>query len=122
MILAAGRGTRLGALGLRIPKALVEIGGEPLLARQLNYLAGAGVERIVVNAHHLANQIVGFVAQRRHPVQVDVSVEPELLGTAGGVRAALDRFDEASPIIVMYGDTIIDAPLRSLVAGHLAAR
>src|SRR5437588_12121913 len=105
MILAAGRGTRLGALGLRIPKALVEIGGEPLLARQLNYLEGAGVERIVVNAHHLADQIVEFVAQHRGSVQVDVSFEPELLGTAGGVRAAIDRFNDASPIVVIYGDT-----------------
>jgi mannose-1-phosphate guanylyltransferase len=121
MILAAGRGTRLGALGLRIPKALVEIGGEPLLARQVNYLAGTGVERIVVNAHHLADQIVEFVGQPRHPVPVDVSLEPELLGTAGGVRAALDRFDAASPIIVIYGDTIVDVPLRRMVAGHVAA-
>lgn len=121
MILAAGRGTRLGELGRRIPKALVEIGGEPLLARQLDYLAAAGVERVVVNAHHLAEQIVAFVAERSHPVRVEVSVEPELLGTAGGVRGALDRFDEASQIIVIYGDTIVDAPLRTLVAAHLSA-
>jgi mannose-1-phosphate guanylyltransferase len=121
MILAAGRGTRLGELGLKTPKVLVEIGGQPLLARQLAYLAGEGVDRVVVNAHHLADQIEEFVAHGRHPVEVDVSVEPELLGTAGGVRAALDRFDYASPIIVIYGDTILDLPLRSLVAGHIAA-
>jgi mannose-1-phosphate guanylyltransferase len=121
MILAAGRGTRLGELGLRIPKVLVEIGGQPLLARQVTYLADAGVERIVINAHHLADQIGDFVARRSHPAPVDVSFEPELLGTAGGVRAALDRFDDASPIIVIYGDTILDVPLRSLVAGHVDA-
>ena len=120
MILAAGRGTRLGGLGLRIPKVLVEIGGEPLLARQLNYLAENGVERVVVNAHHLADQILDFVARRKHPLQVDVSVEPELLGTAGGLRAALDRFDNRSPIIVIYGDTIVALPLRDLVAAHIA--
>jgi mannose-1-phosphate guanylyltransferase len=121
MILAAGRGTRLGELGRKTPKVLVEIGGKPLLARQLTYLAEAGVERVVINAHHLADQIVEFVAQRKHPIPVEVSVEPELLGTAGGVRAALDRFDAASPIIVIYGDTIVDAPLRGLVQAHSAA-
>lgn len=121
MILAAGRGTRLGALGLTTPKVLVEIGGRPLLARQLSYLAEAGVERVVVNAHHLAEQITEFAAQGSHPVDLDVAFEPELLGTAGGVRAALDRFDPASPIIVIYGDTIVDVPLRSMVVAHVAA-
>jgi NDP-sugar pyrophosphorylase family protein len=122
MILAAGRGTRLGALGERTPKVLVDIGGEPLLARQLDFLAAAGVERVVVNAHHLAEQIVDFISHRRHPVEVEVSIEAELLGTAGGVRAALHRFDVASPVIVIYGDTIVDAPLRRVVASHISAR
>jgi mannose-1-phosphate guanylyltransferase len=121
MILAAGRGTRLGELGRTIPKALVEIGGEPLLARQFSYLAQTGVERVVVNAHHLAEQIVHFVRSRSHPIEVEVSVEPALLGTAGGVRAALSRFDEGSPIIVIYGDTIVDAPLQTLLVNHVSA-
>jgi NDP-sugar pyrophosphorylase family protein len=98
----------------------VEVGGEPLLARQLRYLAAAGVERVVVNAHHLAEQIVRFVRSRSHPIEVEVSVEPELRGTAGGVRAALARFDEALPIIVVYADTIVDAPLHTLVSSHVS--
>jgi mannose-1-phosphate guanylyltransferase len=121
MILAAGRGTRLGELGKRIPKALVEIGGVPLLAHQLAYLAAAGVDRAVVNAHHLAEQIVEFVEGRSHPMHVEVSVEPDLLGTAGGVRAALDRFAVDSPIIVIHADTIVEAPLRDLLAAHTSA-
>lgn len=122
MILAAGRGTRLGELGRMIPKALLEIGGEPLLARQFNYLARTGVDRVVVNAHHLAEQIAAFVAEGSHPLNVELSFEPELLGTAGGVRFALDQFDGRSPVVVLYGDTIVDVPLRSLVAAHVAAR
>lgn len=121
MILAAGRGTRLGELGTRIPKALVDVGGQPLLARQLTYLAACGVERVVVNAHHLAEQIIAFVADESHPVNVEVSLEPELLGTAGGVRAVLERFDEGSPIIILHADTIVNASLEELVAGHVAA-
>ena len=121
MILAAGRGTRLGELGTRLPKALVDVGGQPLLARQLAYLAACGVERVVVNAHHLAAQIIDFVAHGSHPVRVEVSLEPELLGTAGGVRAALERFDDGAPIIVLHADTIVNASLEDLVAGHVAA-
>ncbi len=121
MMLAAGRGTRLGELGTRLPKALVEIDGRPLLARQLDYLASEGVEHVVVNAHHLAQQIVAFVAGRDGRPYVEVALEPELLGTAGGTRAALSRFDPGAPIIVVYADTILDAPIRQIVAAHLKA-
>lgn len=119
MMLAAGRGSRLGELGRRLPKALVEIDGRPLLGRQLDYLAGEGVERVVVNAHHLAEQIVEFVARRDGRPKVEVVVEPELLGTAGGLRAALPRFDPHAPIVVVYADTILDAPLDEILAAHV---
>jgi NDP-sugar pyrophosphorylase family protein len=118
MMLAAGRGTRLGELGRRLPKALVEVGGRPLLERQLDYLAAEGVRHVVVNAHHLAEQIVEHVAGRDRPPRVEVVVEPELRGTAGGVRGALGHFKATAPIVVIYADTILDAPLRAIVAGH----
>lgn len=121
MMLAAGRGTRLGALGRSLPKALVPIAGKPLLAHQLEYLAVQGVERVVINAHHLAEQIVEFVRKNDQPLEVEVTVEPELLGTSGGVRAALHRFDLSTPIIVLYADTILAAPLRSVWDEHRRA-
>lgn len=121
MMLAAGRGTRLGGLGRSLPKALVPIAGKPLLAHQLEYLAAQGVERVVINAHHLAEQIVEFVALRDGRPRVEVAVEPELLGTAGGLRAALSRFDPSAPIVVVYADTILNAPLGELVSGHVDA-
>ena len=118
-MLAAGRGTRLGELGRRLPKALVEIGGRPLLGRQLDFLASEGAQRVVINAHHLAEQIVEYVARRAGGLHVSVMVEPELLGTAGGVRNALHCFDPRAPIVVVYADTILDAPVREIVAGHV---
>jgi mannose-1-phosphate guanylyltransferase len=120
MILAAGRGTRLGELGRTLPKALVPIGGEPLLARQLAYLASEGAERVLINAHHLAEQIFEFVARQTTPLEVEVSFEPELLGTAGGVRAALAGFDRAAPIVVLHADTVVEVSLRTIVAEHVA--
>src|SRR5579884_1046273 len=117
MILAAGRGTRLESLGLNVPKPLVEIGGQPLLSRQLTYLAGQGVQRVVVNAHHLASAIESFAGEYKNPPEVRVVVEEELLGTAGGVRNALAEFGPG-PIIVLYGDVLIDAPLAPMLALH----
>jgi mannose-1-phosphate guanylyltransferase len=117
MILAAGRGTRLGALGERRAKALIEIGGEPLLAHQLRYLGSQGVERVVINASHLADQLEAFAAQHRGAPELQVIVEPEALGTAGGVRNALPLFSE-QPILVFYGDVISGEELGPMAALH----
>jgi mannose-1-phosphate guanylyltransferase len=117
MILAAGRGTRLGALGRGTPKVLLEVAGEPLLARQVRYLAAGGAGRIVVNAHHLAEQIEQCVAARRWGAEVQVIRERKLLGTAGGVRNALARLGRG-PFVVLYGDVLIDEPLHAVLATH----
>ncbi len=120
MILAAGRGTRLGELGMTVPKVLVDVGGEPLLARQIRYLKRGGIERIVVNAHHLADQIERFVAAHPQARDIEVVVEPELLGTAGGVRNALPLLgDEA--FAVLYGDVLVDEPLGAVSQTHRRA-
>jgi mannose-1-phosphate guanylyltransferase len=121
MILAAGRGTRLGELGRTVPKALVDVGGEPLLARQIRYLKDGGVERIVVNAHHFADQIVSFVAEHPQAGDIEVVVEPELLGTAGGVRNALPQLGEGA-FIVLYGDVIVDEPISAVSESHRRAQ
>ncbi|HEY2537794.1 MAG TPA: NDP-sugar synthase [Solirubrobacteraceae bacterium] len=120
MILAAGRGTRLGELGQTIPKALVDVGGQPLLARQISYLKDGGIDRIVVNAHHLADQIERFVAEHPLADDIDVIFEPELLGTAGGVRNALSRLGE-EPFLVLYGDVIVDEPVVEMSRTHRGA-
>jgi NDP-sugar pyrophosphorylase family protein len=118
MLLAAGRGTRLQQLGLGVPKILVDIGGEPLLAHQLRYLERAGATRVVVNAHHLSEQVVAFASSYEGPLDVLTLVEPRLLGTAGAVRNALDLF-RGSELVVLYGDVLIDAPLTDIVQRHL---
>jgi mannose-1-phosphate guanylyltransferase/phosphomannomutase len=120
MLLGAGRGTRLAGLGLDVPKILVEISGEPLLARQLRYLAEQGAGRVVLNAHHLADQVQAFAAAHHGAPELIVVPEPELLGTAGGVRNAIGQFS-ADPIVVLYGDVLTDAPLARIIAWHQRA-
>lgn len=117
MILAAGRGTRLGELGASMPKVLIEVGHEPLLGRQIHYLKDNGIQRIVINAHHLAGQIVDFVASRPDAQDIEVVLEPKLLGTAGGVRNALGYLGDDA-FVVLYGDVIIDEPIGGIVTTH----
>jgi NDP-sugar pyrophosphorylase family protein len=117
MVLGAGRGTRLGELGRKVPKVLVDVGGRPLLARQAEYLAAQGVDRVVVNAHHLSEALVEFAAAYRGPAKLEVVVEPSLLGTAGGVRNALERLG-GGPFLVLYGDVLIRESLRPMIEMH----
>jgi mannose-1-phosphate guanylyltransferase/phosphomannomutase len=117
MILAAGRGTRLGSLGKATPKVLIEIDGQPLLERQLHYLGRNGVNQVVVNAHHHAAQIFSFAETYGGSVQLVCVIEERLLGTAGGVRNALDHL-QPGPFFVLYGDVLVDAPLTPLLELH----
>lgn len=88
MVLAAGLGTRLRPLTDRLPKPLVTVAGETLIDRILDRLAEAGVEEVVVNLHHMADQLSGHLARRSGPRIIE-SREEALLETGGGVRRAL---------------------------------
>jgi MurNAc alpha-1-phosphate uridylyltransferase len=89
MVLAAGLGTRMQPFNQQIPKPLVKVAGKPLIDYVLDRLAEQEVERVVVNVHHLADQIEGHLASRTQPPIVISDERHELLGTAGGVIKAL---------------------------------
>ncbi|MGZ4419157.1 MAG: nucleotidyltransferase family protein, partial [Gaiellaceae bacterium] len=120
-ILAAGRGTRLGSLGKMIPKVLVEIDGQPLLERQLHYLERNGITHAVVNAHHHAAQILSFCERYSGSIELAVVTEQRLLGTAGGVRNALNHL-RPGPFLVLYGDVLVDAPIEPMLTLHRQMR
>lgn len=90
MIFAAGLGTRLRPLTDRMPKALVPVGGVPMLERVICRLRDAGISGFVVNACYLREQIVDFLASRDFGVEVKVSLEDmdEPLETGGGIKRA----------------------------------
>ena len=122
MILAAGLGTRLGPLTRTRPKALVEIAGVPLLAWVIGRLSQHGFTEIVVNAFHLADQIVAFLdeyqRQQDHGVSLAVSREADLLGTGGGVQNAAWFLDDRHPFLVHNVDVLSDLDLNSLMQAH----
>ena len=105
MVLAAGLGTRMRPFNGQLPKPLVRVGGKSLIDYVLDRLAAQGVERAVVNVHHLADQIERHLAQRRQPKIVISDERSELLGTGGGVVKGLPQLGDA-PFFHVNSDTI----------------
>jgi MurNAc alpha-1-phosphate uridylyltransferase len=89
MVLAAGLGTRMRPFDGQLPKPLVPVSGKALIDHVLDRLAEQGVERAVVNVHHLADQVERHLAPRDRPQIVISDERRELLGTGGGVVKAL---------------------------------
>ncbi|MYE13892.1 MAG: nucleotidyltransferase family protein [Gammaproteobacteria bacterium] len=115
MILAAGRGERLRPLTERMPKPMIPIAGAPLIVHQLRWLRRAGIEEVVVNLHHLGDQLESHVGSGRDlGVRVHYSREETLLGTGGGVKRALPLLD-GGPFLVLNGDIWTNFPFRTLL-------
>ena len=108
MIFAAGLGTRLKPLTDTMPKALVRVGGQPLLWHVVQKLKAAGYERIVVNVHHFADQIVDYLkANENFGLDIRISDETSgLLETGGGIKKALPLFDPSEPILIHNVDIL----------------
>jgi N-acetyl-alpha-D-muramate 1-phosphate uridylyltransferase len=105
MVLAAGLGTRMRPYNGHIPKPLVEIGGKSLIDYSLDRLADAGVERVVVNVHHLADVLQRHLAPRQRPQIVISDERGALLGTGGGIAKALPQLG-AAPFFLVNSDTV----------------
>lgn len=113
MLLAAGRGERLRPLTDHCPKPLVEVGGQTLMSRILDRLEESGVERVVVNLHHLGGMIEQHLAGRQRP-DIVFSREDILLETGGGTTLALPALGPA-PFYVINGDVLwIDGDMPAL--------
>ena len=105
MVLAAGLGTRMRPLTHDRPKALVEVGGKPLIDHVLDRLAEAGVETCVVNVHHFADMMEAHLADRKHPKIIIADERDQLLDSGGGIRNALPGLGP-DPILVANIDSL----------------
>ena len=120
-ILMGGYGTRLGPVAEKIPKALVDINGQPFLVRQLKLLASQGFRRAVLCVGHLGEMIEKEVGDgARLGVQVEYSRDGERLrGTAGALRNALGKLGEA--FFVIYGDSYLECDMAAVQASFEAS-
>ncbi len=116
MIFAAGLGTRLKPLTDTMPKALVPVGGKPLLQHTIEKLTAAGFDEIIINVHHFAEQVIDFVeANHRFGIRIEFSDEREkLLDTGGGIKKAASFFNDNHPFLVHNVDILSNIDLRKL--------
>lgn len=122
MILAAGLGMRLRPLTDTTPKPLLPIAGRPILVWNLLLLKHHGITDVIVNLHHLGEQIVQAIGDgSRLGLRVAYSHEPEILGTGGGIRQA-GPFLKDGPFLVLNGDTLSSCDLTGLIAAHRAGK
>ncbi|WP_437113585.1 nucleotidyltransferase family protein [Streptomyces roseoverticillatus] len=120
VILAGGRGNRLLPLTLERPKAMVEVHGVPILRHQLDWLAGCGVEHVVVSAGHLAEGIVSYLDSRPSPPRTEAVIEQRPLGRGGGLRRAARALPyPGEPWFAVYGDIWTCFCLCGMRAHHL---
>lgn len=116
MIFAAGLGTRLKPLTDTMPKALVRVGDEPLLGRVIFRLKEAGFNRIVVNVHHFADQVIDYLkGNDNFGLDIHISDERDaLLDTGGGIKKAMPFFDTSQPILIHNVDILSNVNLGQL--------
>ncbi len=119
MILAAGEGTRLRPHTLTVPKPMLPVAGRPTLEWIILWLRHYGIRDIVINLHHQPDPVLRhFGDGKALDVRLTFSVEPTILGTAGGIKRVERLFSEA--FVVVYGDVLTDMDLGALVAFHRA--
>jgi NDP-sugar pyrophosphorylase family protein/aminoglycoside/choline kinase family phosphotransferase len=118
LILCAGLGTRLLPHTRCIPKPLFSINGKPLLDGIIQSLIQAGCRSIMINTHHLHQDIEAYLAGQRYAVSVQTCYEPRILGTGGAINNIREFWDQ-DPFLVINGDIVTDMDLKAVYDFHL---
>jgi NDP-sugar pyrophosphorylase family protein len=120
MILAAGMGTRLRPLTDTMPKALLEIGGRPMLEWAIRYLKKYGIQELVINVHHFAEQIIHYMKRNNgFGLKYRISDESEqLLDTGGAILKASPFLSGSDPFILMGVDIMTSINLAAMFRYH----
>lgn len=118
MILAAGKGTRLRPLTDTVPKPLLEVAGRPMIAFPLQLVREAGIQEVVINLHHLGQQIRNRLGDgTAYGLRITYSEEDPILDTGGGIAAAKE-FLGGDTFVVLNADTVMDVRLRDVIDFH----
>jgi aminoglycoside/choline kinase family phosphotransferase/dTDP-glucose pyrophosphorylase len=117
LILAAGMGTRLRPHTDHTPKPLFSVSGRPLLDITINRLIEAGCEAIMINTHHLRDQIEAFIADQTYAIPVQTRYEPKILGTGGAIKNVEDFWND-HPFMVINADIVTTIDLKQIYDFH----
>jgi len=125
MLMCAGLGTRLGALGEALPKPLLPMADIPIVRYGIALLVGHGITDIVINLHYQPERFHRLLGDgSAFGARIHYSYEEEILGTGGGIKQALPLLDPDGtdePFVVMNGKLVLDADLHGMLAAHNAA-
>lgn len=118
LLLAAGYGTRLRPITFTTPKCLVDIDGEPLLAKWIKKLSDINCNEVLINTHYLAEKVSKFIElQHDSLMQIREIYEPCLQGTAGTLRNNAKFFENSTGILI-HADNIMEEELNNLLEAH----
>lgn len=119
MIMAAGAGTRLNPLTQALPKPMIPVANLPVLEYILKHLQTFGINDVIANTHHIADAIHNAYGGENHlGINFKYIYEPELSGTAGGVKKTEFFFDQDETFIVVSGDALTDVDIEALYNKH----
>jgi N-acetyl-alpha-D-muramate 1-phosphate uridylyltransferase len=119
MILAAGFGSRLGALTKDTPKCLMQVGGIPILEHVFNKLIEANIKDVVINLHYLSHKITQFLKSKNNfNLNISYSYEENLLGTGGAILNAQKYLGEEDDILIYNSDVLCSVDLLKLFEAH----
>lgn len=121
LIFAAGLGTRLKPYTENMPKALVPVAGIPMLEILIKHLQKNGINEMIINVHHFANQVIAFLKQNNNfDANIAVSDESDiLLDTGGGLKKAAWFFSDTKPFLVHNVDVISDLNYQEMLDKHV---
>lgn len=118
-IFAAGIGSRLKPFTQHHPKALVEVGGKPMLLHVIDRMLEAGISDITINTHHFSQQIVDYVSSLSKDALFHISDESQqLLDTGGGLLHAASFIDGEEPLLIHNADILSDIDFHQLLKCH----
>ncbi|HLH77208.1 MAG TPA: nucleotidyltransferase family protein [Candidatus Binataceae bacterium] len=116
IVLAAGKSSRIAAVAGDLPKPLLSLAGEPILARNLRWLASQGIEQVWINLHYKPDKIRQVIGNELAGVRINYVQESTILGTAGAVRNIAGHWDDV--VLVIYGDNLVAIDLAAMCYEH----
>lgn len=120
MLLAAGSGMRLRPLTEHVPKVMLPLGDKPLLEHTLEHLVALGVREFVINLSYQPEAVRSYFGDgRAWGARIQYSLEPQALGTAGGVKN-VQSFFRGQPFLLWYGDNLSRCDVARMAAQHRA--
>jgi len=121
MVLAAGLGKRLRPLTVYHAKPALPVMGRPLIDHVLRRLARQGIREVVVNMHHRPESVESALSSAPSELTLHRAFEPELLGTAGGLKHVAGYFAAEKAFLLVNADTLVDFDLDALASSHFAS-